>query len=295
MGGLVLIIDRLYEEVEKKGNVCVGLDTDINYIPNKIREKCSSLAEAIFEFNKRIIDSTIDIVPCYKVQIAFYEACGLEGMKAYKKTLEYIRKNGSIVIADVKRGDISSTAKMYAKAHFEGDFESDFITLNPYMGFDSITPYLEYVEKGEKGEKGLFALLRTSNEGAKDIQYLDINGKKVYNHVGDKLMEIGSKYIGSSGYSLIGGVVGATYLDEGKEIREKYKNMFFLIPGYGAQGGKGEDVSLYLRNGNGGIVNSSRGIITAYKKYEDGKEKFDYYARKAVLTMREDIYNAARL
>lgn len=287
-----MIIDKLYEEVEKKGNVCVGLDTDIDYVPNSLREKYSSLADAIFHFNKKIIDATIDIVPCYKVQIAFYEACGLEGMGAYKKTLEYIRKKGSIVIADVKRGDISSTAKMYAKAHFEGDFESDFITLNPYMGFDSITPYLEYVESGEKG---IFVLFRTSNEGAKDIQYLDTNGNKVYNHVGDKLLDIGSKYLGIRGYSLIGGVVGATHIEEGKEIREKYKNMFFLIPGYGAQGGQGSDVNIYLENGNGGVVNSSRGIITAYKKYTNGEEKFDYYARKAVLTMREDIKNAAKL
>ncbi len=287
-----MIIDKLYDEVEKKGNVCVGLDTDISYIPNYIKEKYLSIDEAIFQFNKKIIDATLDIVPCYKVQIAFYEACGLKGMKAYKQTLEYIRRNNSIVIADVKRGDISSTAKAYAKAHFEGDFESDFITLNPYMGFDSITPYLKYVEKGQKG---LFVLLRTSNEGAKDIQYLDIDKKKVYNHVGDKLMEIGSKYIGSNGYSLIGGVVGATHTEEGKKIRDRYENMFFLIPGYGAQGGSGDDVSLYLKNGNGGIVNSSRGIITAYKKYEDGEVKFDYYARKAVLAMREDINNAVKI
>lgn len=287
-----MIIDKLYEKVEKKGSVCVGLDTDINYIPESIKDKYLSLNDIIFQFNKKIIDATIDIVPCYKVQIAFYEAYGLEGMVAYKETLEYIRKNDSIVIADVKRGDISSTAKMYAKAHFQGDFESDFITLNPYMGFDSITPYLEYVEKGKKG---IFALLRTSNEGAKDIQYLDINGKKVYDHVGEKLLEIGSEYIGTYGYSLIGGVVGATHLEEGKEIREKYKDMFFLIPGYGAQGGKGSDVNIYLKNGNGGIVNSSRGIITAYKKYTDGEERFDYYARKAALAMREDIKNAVKL
>ncbi len=287
-----MIIDRLYEEVGRKGNVCVGLDTDINYIPNRLKRKCLSLDDAIFQFNKKIIDATIDIVPCYKVQIAFYEAYGLEGMKAYKKTLDYIRKSGSIVIADVKRGDISSTAKMYAKAHFKGDFESDFITLNPYMGFDSITPYLEYVEKGQKG---LFVLLRTSNEGAKDIQYLNVKGKKVYNHIGERLLEIGADYMGSYGYSLIGGVVGATHLEEGRRIREKYKNMFFLVPGYGAQGGEGKNVSLYLRNGNGGVVNSSRGIITAYKKYDDDGEKYDYYARKAVLAMRKDIQNAARL
>jgi len=252
-----------------------------------------SVEDILFQFNKRVIDATIDIVPCYKVQIAFYEAYGLKGMSAYKKTLKYIRDNGSIVIADIKRGDISSTAQMYAKAHFEGDFESDIITLNPYMGFDSIIPYLDYVEKKDKG---LFILLRTSNDGAKDIQYLNVNGnEKLYNHVGDKLKEIALKYMGRCGYSSIGAVVGGTHLEEAEEIRNRLDNMFFLIPGYGAQGGKGSDVAHYLKNGNGGVVNSSRGIITAYKKYEDGIEKFDEYIRKAVLNMKEDISSGSKV
>ena len=194
---------------------------------------------------------------------------------------------------------------MYAKAHFEGDFQVDFITLNPYMGFDSITPYLKYIETGEKG---VFVLLRTSNPGAKDIQYLQINSQldfpghpeyseesRLYYHVGDKLNEIGSKYLGDCGYSSIGAVVGGTHRDEAEEIRDRYKNMFFLIPGYGHQGGKGDDVALYLKDGNGGIVNSSRGIITAYKKYEDGAGNFDKYAREAVLAMKEDIQSEGRI
>ena len=299
MGGYRLIIDRLYNEVQKKGNVCVGLDTHLDYIPKRIKEKYQDIDEVIFQFNKRIIDKTFDIVPVYKLQIAFYEAYGIKGLMGYKKTLEYIKNKGSLSIGDIKRGDISSTAEMYAKAHFQEDFQVDFITLNPYMGFDSITPYLKYIETGDKG---VFVLLRTSNEGAKDIQYLEVNTqctmdnaqiKRLYYHVGDKLNEIGSKYLGSCGYSSIGAVVGGTHVDEAKEIRDRYKNMFFLIPGYGHQGGKGKDVALYLNKGNGGIVNSSRGIITAYRKYNDGEENFDNYAMQAVLSMKEDIESEA--
>lgn len=287
-----MIIDRLYEEVERKGNVCVGLDTSLEYVPSTMINSYYSVDDILFYFNKRIIDATIDIVPCYKVQIAFYEAHGLNGMLAYKKTLDYIRNRGAIAIADIKRGDISSTAKAYAKAHFEGDFESDIITLNPYMGFDSVVPYLDYVKNKEKG---LFILLRTSNEGAKDIQYLSIDGKeKIYNYVGDKIKDIASKHMGKCGYSSIGAVVGGTHLEEADEIRNRLGNIFFLIPGYGAQGGSGSDVASYLKNGNGGVVNSSRGIITSYKKYEDGIEKLDYYVRKAALDMKEDILSETK-
>lgn len=281
-----MIIDRLYDEVDRKGNVCVGLDTSLDYIPEKMKKKYKDIDEVIFQFNKKIIDCTQDITAIYKLQIAYYEAYGIRGLFGYMKTLEYLKSINALSIGDVKRGDIASTADMYAKAHFEGDFETDFITLNPYMGFDSITPYLKYLDKGNKG---VFVLLRTSNPGAKDIEYLDVEGKSLYYHVGDKLEEMGSKYKGESGYSLIGAVVGGTHLDEAIEIREKYKNMYFLIPGYGAQGARGKDVSLYLNEGNGGVVNSSRGIITAYKNYEDGIKNFEKYTREAVLSMREDI------
>lgn len=297
-----MIIDRLYNEVEGKGNVCVGLDTHLDYVPDNLKEQFQDIDEILFQFNKKIVDSTVDLVPVYKLQIAFYEAYGIKGLVAYKKTLKYIKSIRSISIGDIKRGDISSTAKMYAKAHFEGEFEADFITLNPYMGFDSITPYLKYIETGKKG---IFVLLRTSNPGAKDIQYLNVSsqstmdnsqlGSHLYYHVGDKLAEIGAKYMGDCGYSPIAAVVGGTHIDEAKEIRQRYKNMFFLIPGYGHQGGKGKDVALYLDNGNGGIVNSSRGIITSYKDKNDGIDSFDYYARQAVISMREDIENETRL
>lgn len=281
-----MIIDKLYNEVEKKGNVCVGLDTHMDYIPEEMKSKYKGIGEIIFQFNKRIIDCTKDITAIYKLQIAYYEAYGIEGLKAYKRTAEYIKEVDGLSIGDVKRGDIAATADMYARAHFQGDFETDFITINPYMGFDSITPYLKYLEEGKKG---IFVLLRTSNPGAKDIEYLNVNNKPLYYHVGDKLEEMGKNYMGKSGYSLIGGVVGGTHTDEAVEIRERYQNMYFLIPGYGAQGARGEDVSLYLKGKNGGVVNSSRGIIKAYSKYKDGYENFDKYTREAVLSMREDI------
>ncbi|NLY20482.1 MAG: orotidine-5'-phosphate decarboxylase [Tissierellia bacterium] len=284
-----MIIDKLYEIVEEKGNVCVGLDSSLDYIPESIKTKYQNISDIIFEFNKEIIDNTKDITAIYKPQIAFYEAYGMEGLLAYKRTVKYLRDNGLLSIGDIKRGDISSTAKMYAQGHFSGDFEVDFITLNPYMGFDSITPYLEYVETGDKG---VFVLLRTSNPGAKDIEYLKADGKEIYYHVGDELEKIGSSYIGKHGYSNVCSVVGGTHMDEAKELRERYANMFILIPGYGAQGGTGEDAQMYLKNGNGGVVNSSRGIITHYKKFEDGAENVGKYAREAVEAMRIDLgYN----
>ncbi len=281
-----MVIDRLFKEVEKKGNVCVGLDTDMDYIPKEWVRKYGTVEESIFQFNKRIIDATCDLVPIYKLQIAYYEAYGLEGLKSYKRTLDYLREKNILSIGDIKRGDIANTGKMYARAHFTGDFETDFITVNPYMGFDSISPYLDYLKEGKKG---IFVLLRTSNPGAKDIEYLKADGKEVYYHVGDRLEELGGDFLGEYGFSSLGGVVGGTHQEEAVEIRERYKKMFFLIPGYGAQGAKGQDVRKYLINGNAGVVNSSRGIIKYYMNFEDGVENFDKYTREAVLKMREDI------
>ncbi len=281
-----MIIDRLYEEVEKKGNVCVGLDTSMDYIPREWIEEFKEVDEIIFRFNKRIIDATYDIVSIYKLQIAYYESYGLEGLKAYSRTLKYIREKGSLSIGDIKRGDIADTADKYARGHFRGDFETDFITLNPYMGYDSISPYLEYMKDGSKG---IFVLLRTSNPGAKDIEYLKSDDKEIYYHIGDKLKDMGMDFIGKYGYSLIGSVVGGTHDEEAEIIRERYKNMFFLIPGYGAQGGKADNIKKYLIDGNGGIVNSSRGIIKYYTNFKDGVERFDEYTRQAVIDMRRDI------
>ncbi|MGN0143751.1 MAG: orotidine-5'-phosphate decarboxylase [Clostridium sp.] len=285
------IIDKLYNRVEERGVVCVGLDTALDYVPEHIKNG-KTPGEAIFEFNKQIIDSTYDVAACFKVQIAYYEALGLEGLTAYKKTLEYLREKDEIIIADIKRGDIAATAKMYAKAHFEGDFEADFITLSPYMGMDSIEPYMPYLESGKKG---VFSLVRTSNPGAEDIEYLDTtDNKKVYEVVADKITELSKNCTGKCGYTAIGGVIGCTHVDEGKKIRANYNNMFFLIPGYGAQGGTAEDVALYLNNGNGGVVNSSRGILLAYKKAGRPEEDFAVCAREEAIKMRDAIRNAVR-
>lgn len=285
-----MIIDKLFEKIEKNGHVCVGLDTDITYIPESFKAKFESIEEAIFQFNKEIINATIDEVACYKPQIAYYEAYGVEGIKAYARTMQYIKEKGALSIGDIKRGDIAKTAEMYAKAHFTGEFEADFITLSPYMGLDSIKPYLPYVKNNEKG---VFVLIRTSNEGSKDIQYLSTGeNTRVYNNVGEAINNLGKEFMGDCGYSSVGGVVGCTHVDEGIEIRSKLDSTFFLIPGYGAQGGKAEDVALYLKNGNGGVVNSSRGIMLAYKKKEDGEQNFAKYAREEVIRMKNEIKDA---
>ena len=285
-----LIIDKLYERVEERGVVCLGLDTALDYIPSHVLEG-RTVSEALFESNKEIIDATLDVVACFKVQIAYYEALGIEGLIAYKNTLQYLREKDAIIIADIKRGDIAATASQYAKAHFTGDFEADFITLSPYMGMDSIEPYLPYMKEGKKG---VFVLVRTSNSGAEDFEKLDIVGaKKLYNAVGDKLTEMGQSVKGKYGYTQIGGVIGCTHVEEGKEIRSRYNDMFFLIPGYGAQGGKAEDVALYLNNGNGGVVNSSRGILLAYKK-ENRETEYAACAREEAIKMRDAIRDAVK-
>lgn len=282
-----MIIDKLYEAVKEKGFVCVGLDSHLDYIPNYIKQKYEKISDVIFEYNKEIIDATSDIVAIYKPQIAYYEANGIEGLIAYQRTLKYLKEKGLLSIGDVKRGDIASTAKEYAKAHFKGEFEADFITLNPYMGMDSITPYLDYLKTGEKG---VFVLLRTSNEGAKDIECLEYQDEPLYFKVGDELKKFADSLTSECGYSPLGYVVGATHSQEAKKIRERYKNIFFLLPGYGAQGAKAEDIRTYLNDFNGGVVNSSRGIIKYYQKFEDGEKRFAHYTREAVLKMRKDIY-----
>jgi orotidine-5'-phosphate decarboxylase len=288
-----LIIDKLFKSVEMKGHVCVGLDTALEYLPSEFISKFAYDDYALLRFNQQIIDATFDVAACYKVQIAYYEALGIKGLKVYKDTLSYIKSKGGIVIADIKRGDIAKTAGMYAKAHFEGDFESDFITVNPYMGMDSIEPYLPYVRDKEKG---LFSLVRTSNKGAEDIEYIENKeNKKVYDIVGEKLLKIGSEFKGQCGYSSIGGVVGCTHIDEGLKMRKDLKNMFFLIPGYGAQGGAAKDVAIYLTNGNGGVVNASRSILLAYTKEENGAAHFEECARAEAIKMRDEIRAAANM
>ncbi|WP_151410404.1 orotidine-5'-phosphate decarboxylase [Anaerococcus sp. Marseille-P9784] len=279
------IIDRLYEEVSQKGFVCVGLDTSYDYIPDQIKEGLR-LSQAIFNFNKEIIDHTYDVCAIYKIQIAYYESYGIEGMIAYRDTLKYLREKNLLSIADVKRSDIAASASQYAKAHFEGDFEADFITLNPYMGMDSISPYLPYIESGEKG---VFVLLRTSNPGANDFETLMTNDEELFFAIGDKMKELNENYLGKSGFGPIGLVVGATHTKEVEKIRQRYPNQFFLIPGFGAQGADSLNVFKLLKNKNGGVVNNSRKVLKAYMDYEDGKDNIGKYAREAAIKTREVI------
>ena len=281
-------MDKLYEAVEARGPVCVGLDTDFGYLPADFVKPELTAGENILRFNQAIIEATKAAAGCFKVQIAYYESLGMDGLRAYADTLALLRKAGLPVIADIKRGDIAKTAEMYAKAHFEGDFEADFITLAPYMGLDSIAPYLPYVK--EKG-KGLFVLVRTSNPGAKDFEYEKLaDGRHVYDMVGDKLHALGADCMGQSGYSSLGLVIGGTHIEEASEIRARYQDSFFLIPGYGAQGGTAPDIAQYLTKGNGGVVNSSRGVLLAYKKQPG--VAFDEAAYNECVTMKEAIADA---
>jgi len=288
-------IDRLYENVETKGHVCVGLDTAADYVPELERKKAQNDAEAVLAFNKALIDSTHDICACFKVQIAYYEEMGLSGLKAYSETLKYIRAKNCLAIADIKRSDISDTAVRYAKAHFCGDFEADFVTLSPYMGMDSIEPWLK---EAEKSGKGAFVLMRTSNAGMRDFQYLSLQTiPRLYNAVGDKMTELAKAHMGKNGYGIFGAVVGCTEREEAAQIRENYGSLFFLIPGYGAQGGAAEDVALLLKNGNGGVVNASRSIITAWKaenKTGADNNAAALAARNAAIKMRDEIREAAK-
>jgi orotidine-5'-phosphate decarboxylase len=288
---LTYAVDRLFDAVSLKGHVCVGLDTCADYIPSQERKKAQNDADAVLSYNKALIDATFDCAACYKVQIAYYEEMGNAGLLTYSKTLKYIREKDGIVIADIKRGDIADTASRYAKAHFSGDFEADFVTLSPYMGMDSIEPW--FIE-AQKNGKGAFVLMRTSNPGMKDFEYLEIKGgKRLYFIVGDKLSLLSSRKKGKNGYGLFGAVVGCTERDEAAEIRSLFPCLFFLIPGYGAQGGGAQDAALLLRNGNGGVVNASRSIITAWQK-EDGMENASLSlaasaAQKAAVKMRDEI------
>ncbi len=278
-------MDKLYASVAANGPVCVGLDTELSYLPESAVDSAKTAGENVVAFNRALIDATKSAAGCYKVQIAYYESLGLDGLRAYAETLRMVRETGLPVIADIKRGDIAKTAEMYAKAHFSGDFEADLITLAPYMGLDSISPYLPYCK--DQG-KGVFVLCRTSNPGAKDFEYQKLaDGRHVYDLVGDSLSALGQDYIGESGYTSIGLVIGGTHTEEASAIRAAYKNTFFLIPGYGAQGGKAADIARYLNKGNGGVVNSSRGILLAWKK----QPGVDYAeaAYNECVRMREDI------
>ena len=305
-------MDKLYEAVAARGPVCVGLDTAIEYVPEKEHSNARSNPEAVFNYNCEIIDATADIAACYKVQIAYYEEMGLEGLHAYSATLQYLHHKGALVIADIKRGDIADVASRYARAHFEGDFETDFVTLTPYLGMDSVEPWIAWAEK--KG-KGAFVLMRTSNKGRRDFEELEIKGgspplRRLYNAVGDKLLELAALHKGKYGYGAFGVVVGADPQSEEERlaaaaIRSSYSELFFLIPGYGAQGGAASDAALLLKSGNGGVVNASRSILKAWQNCcadgchagcNHGKADNAFAAgaaRQAVIEMRDALLKAA--
>ena len=288
-------IDKLYENVEAKGHVCVGLDTAADYVPEIERKKAVNDAQAVLAFNKALIDATHDVSACFKVQIAYYEEMGIEGLKAYSETLKYIKQKNCLSIADIKRGDIADTAQRYANAHFAGEFEADFVTISPYMGMDSVEPWLK---EAQKNGKGAFVLMRTSNPGMKDFQYLNFNASaKLYNIVGEKMQNIANSYTGKHGYGIFGVVVGCTEREEAEQIRKTYGSLFFLIPGYGAQGGAAQDAAVLLKNGNGGVVNASRSIITAWKTeniINAGNREAADAARRAAIKMRDDIQDALK-
>ncbi|HNW84712.1 MAG TPA: orotidine-5'-phosphate decarboxylase [Candidatus Cryosericum sp.] len=290
-----MIMDKLAEAVAARGPVCVGLDTSPEYLPPSFRAGFEDPAEAVFQFNRRIVDATVQVCACYKLQIAYYEALGLSGMRAYAQTLQYVRARDRLAIADVKRGDIAATAGMYAAAHFSGDFEADFVTLSPYMGMDSIEPWLPWVREHDKG---LFVLIRTSNPGATDIQYLEgQSGERVYTQVARRVADLGLPFVGEQGFSGVGGVVGCTHAEEARDLRALLSHTFFLVPGYGAQGGTARDTVPYFENGNGAVVNASRSILLAWRSDAGHDEEwraahFEECAAAEAQRMRDDIREA---
>ncbi len=300
-----MIIDKLIDAIKRTDNPSVvGLDTCLDYLPEDMLAKVNSLedaAEQIFEFNKNIVDNIYDIVPAVKVQVAYYEMYGYQGMMAFKKTVDYAKAKGMIVISDVKRNDIGSTAGCYSKAYLSGvqvgnkkitAFDSDYITVNGYLGSDGILPF---VKDCKENDKGLFILVKTSNPTSGELQDKKFeNGNTLYEEMGDLVEKWGDDLIGKYGYSSIGAVVGATHKEQAEIIRKRNPHTFFLIPGYGAQGGKAEDLAVCFVDGIGGIVNSSRGILCAYRK--DKYQGLDYAkaARQASIDMREDLNSAIK-
>lgn len=283
-----MIIDRLCKKISETGNPSVvGLDTSPDYLPDTGRfTDAASIAAAVTDFNLAIINRICGIVPAVKVQIAYYEAMGVAGMKAFSDTCSAAREAGMIVIADAKRNDIGATAKQYASAFFGGgDFDCDFLTVNGYLGTDGISPFIG------NPDKGIFVLVKTSNPSGGELQDVKLeNGLTVYEQMAGLVGKWGEPYVGECGYSCVGAVVGATYPEQAVKLRERMPHTFFLIPGYGAQGGGADGaVAGFDAFGGGGIVNSSRGIICAYKQEKYKGMKFDEAAYSACVDMREDL------
>jgi orotidine 5'-phosphate decarboxylase len=301
------MIEKLVERIKKlEAPIVVGLDPTLNFVPgflldkaiNEKGETLEAAADAIFEFNKKIVDAVYDLIPAVKPQIAMYEQFGIPGLMAFKKTLDYCHEKGLLVIGDAKRGDIGSTSTAYAIGHIGkvkvgsteiAPFDEDFLTINPYMGSDSVVPF---VEECKKYDKGLFILVKTSNPSSGEFQDQKVGKKAVYELVGKKVDEWGAELV-RNGYSDVGAVVGATYPEMGEVLREIMPKAYILVPGYGAQGGTAAELKPFFnKDGLGAIVNSSRGIIAAYTqdKYgEYGAEGFAEAARAAVIDMKNDI------
>lgn len=305
------MIDKLIQNItEKDAPIVVGLDPMLSYVPEHIKsaafeehgETLKGAAEAIWEFNKGIIDATYDLIPAVKPQIAMYEQFGIEGLIAFHRTCEYAKSKGLVIIGDIKRGDIGSTSTAYAVGHLGevavgskkyAGFDEDFVTVNPYLGTDGVKPFIEVCREYNKG---IFVLVKTSNPSSGEFQDQLVDGKPLYELVAGKVVEWGEQCMGEE-YSNVGCVVGATYPEMGKTLRKLMPKTYILVPGYGAQGGKAEDLVHYFNaDGLGAIVNSSRGIIAAYKqeKYAAfGESGYADASRQAVVDMIEDI-NGAR-
>jgi len=304
------MISKLIGRIEKTGApVVVGLDPTLKLIPEHVQKKAfaeygetlEGAAEAVFEFNKAITDAVYDIVPAVKPQLAMYEQFGLPGLSAFARTVSYCRSKGLIVIGDAKRGDIGSTSAAYAAAHIGrvdvgthsyAPFDEDFVTVNPYLGSDGIKPFTDVCASLNKG---IFVLVKTSNPSSGELQDRITDGRPVYEWIGEKVREWGSTCMDGS-YSNVGAVVGATYPEMGRVLRAVMPHSYILVPGYGAQGGRGSDlVDFFNEDGLGAIVNSSRGIIAAYQKEPYQKFGADHYAeaaRAAALDMIADIRGA---
>ena len=298
------MIAKLIEKIKQtNAPICVGLDPLISHIPDYILDEkikkygksTKAVAEAFYDFNMAIIDKTFDLIPAVKPQIAMYEEFGIEGMIAYKNTVDYAKSKGLLVIGDAKRGDIGSTSLAYAKAHIGvseilGEkllgFDTDFVTVNPYLGTDGIKPFIDVCNSEDKG---IFVLVKTSNPSSGDFQDRQIDGTPLYELVAKKTCEWGGLSMDGE-YSNVGAVVGATYPKMSAILREKMPHTFFLVPGYGAQGATAEDLKpCYNKDGLGAIVNSSRGIIAAYKQEKYASLDFANASRAAVKDMISDI------
>ena len=303
------MIDTLIKKIKECNNpTVVGLDPRLDFVPKQIKEEAfdqygktpKGAAKAFLEFNKEIINEIFDIAPAVKPQVAMYEQYGAEGLQAYIDTIEYAKEKELVIIGDIKRSDIASTAEAYSDGHIgrveiEGNkfemFKQDFITLNPYLGYDSIEPY---INNCKEYDKGLFVLVKTSNPNSGEIQDIEVGEEKLYEYMGGLVSKWGDNLIGEEGYSRIGAVVGATHSEQGKRLREIMPKTYFLVPGYGAQGATAEDLAgCFNKDGLGAIVNSSRGIIAAYKSGKYNKDfteiEFAKAARQAVIDMREDL------